>query len=540
MAGQQADERDDTAARKTGDDDAVSANAPPDPAAAAAFLRDFKTGTVIDGKYRVDKILGRGAMGIVAEATHLELREKVALKFLYAKDHATEEDFRTRFRREAKVSAKLRNEHITRVIDVGVWRDIFPFMVMDLLEGSDLRQVIRQQGKLPIPIALDYIVQICEGVAEAHAHGIVHRDLKPSNLFVTKRADGTDLVKVLDFGISKWTAQEGELDELTQTGVVLGSPKYMSPEQLFGSAGVDARADVWSIGAIFYEMLAGKPPYNLPTLTRICAELSSDRPPPTLHSANADVPDELEAVVMRCFLRAPEDRVQDVAELAGSVLEAVGAPFAGQVRAKIQSILDPKAARDALAASSGGMPIISGGYASLPISTSRIPVDASPASHTPHTPTVTARTERDPPAQRSQRGAWVAVLLLLVVIAIGALGFRALTADDAPTASGSARPPAASTTTAPSTASVATAASGTNAATASASTAPSNSAVASATVIATAATAPPKAMWGGAFVRPPPTIATTPDPTTAPPPPPPPATTQEPPRKKPNPLEDRQ
>ena len=221
MAGQQADEQDEAVARRTGDDDAASVSAPPEPAAAVAFLRDFQTGTIIEGKYRVDKILGRGAMGIVAEATHVELREKVALKFLYAKDHSAEEDFRTRFRREAKVSAKLRNEHITRVIDVGIWREKFPYMVMDLLEGMDLRQVIREHGKLPIPLALDYIVQICEGVAEAHAHGIVHRDLKPSNLFVTKRADGTDLVKVLDFGISKWSAQEGELDELTQTGVVL-------------------------------------------------------------------------------------------------------------------------------------------------------------------------------------------------------------------------------------------------------------------------------------------------------------------------------
>ena len=362
MAGQQADEQDEAVARRTGDDDAASVSAPPEPAAAVAFLRDFQTGTIIEGKYRVDKILGRGAMGIVAEATHVELREKVALKFLYAKDHSAEEDFRTRFRREAKVSAKLRNEHITRVIDVGIWREKFPYMVMDLLEGMDLRQVIREHGKLPIPLALDYIVQICEGVAEAHAHGIVHRDLKPSNLFVTKRA------------------RRAHADRRRAR-----SPKYMSPEQLFGSADVDARADVWSLGAIFYEMLTGKPPYNLPTLTRICAELSSDRPPPSLHAANPDVPDELEAVVMRCFARATDERVQNVAELAGSLLEAVGAPFASQVRAKIQSTLDPKGARDALAVSGGGL-ALSGAYASLPISTSRIAIDATPRP----TPTVTA------------------------------------------------------------------------------------------------------------------------------------------------------
>src|SRR5208282_5881625 len=156
----------------------------------------------------------------------------------------------------------LRNEHIARVIDVGVWREKVPFMVMDLLVGDDLRRTLKQSpnGRLPVPTALEYIVQICEGLAEAHAHGIVHRDLKPSNIYVTKRPDGTDLIKILDFGISKWSSHEEQVDELTQTGVVLGSPKYMAPEQLFGSANVDARADVWSIAAILYEMLSGRPP----------------------------------------------------------------------------------------------------------------------------------------------------------------------------------------------------------------------------------------------------------------------------------------
>ncbi len=245
------------------------------------ILKELKEGTVIDGKYRVDAVLGRGAMGVVVAATHQELREKVALKFLYVRaDNGS--DFRARFRREAQVSAKLKNEHITRVIDIGTWREHALFMVMEHLTGTDLRKVTRNFGALPVDRAVDYIIQVCEGMAEAHAHGIIHRDLKPSNLFVTKRADGTDLIKILDFGISKWSAQEGELDDLTQTGVVLGSPKYMSPEQLFGSGAVDVRADVWSIGAIFYELLVGHPPFDFPTLTRICAELSSTRPPPNM------------------------------------------------------------------------------------------------------------------------------------------------------------------------------------------------------------------------------------------------------------------
>src|ERR1019366_4712824 len=228
-----------------------------------------------------------------------------------------------------------------RVIDVGLWQGRVPYMVMDYLNGTDLREVMKSTGQLQVGTAIDYTVQICVGIAEAHAAGIVHRDLKPSNLFVTKRPDGSDLVKILDFGISKWRAGESELDELTQTGVVLGSPKYMAPEQLFGSADVDARADVRSIGATLYEMLAGKPPFDLPTFTRICAELSTNNPPPPLGARCEDMTPELEAVIMKCFARDPDKRTRDVSELAGSLLDAVQAPFAAPMRQKIASILDP-------------------------------------------------------------------------------------------------------------------------------------------------------------------------------------------------------
>ena len=306
-----------------------------------ALLTHLTVGAIVDGKYRVDRVLGRGAMGVVVQATHEQLGERVALKFLRYRAKAGGEDFQQRFKREAKVSAMLKNEHITRVIDVGLWRDRVPYMVMDYLDGTDLREVMKSTGQLPIGTAIDYTVQICVGIAEAHAAGIVHRDLKPSNLFVTKRPDGSDLVKILDFGISKWRAGETELDDLTQTGVVLGSPKYMAPEQLFGSSNVDSRADVWSIGAILYEMIAGRPPFDLPTFTRICAELSTNNPPPPLGARCADVTPEIEAVVMSCFARDPDKRTRDVAELAGNLLDAVQAPFAAPMRQKIASILEP-------------------------------------------------------------------------------------------------------------------------------------------------------------------------------------------------------
>jgi len=194
---------------------------------------DLRIGSVVNGKYRIDSILGRGAMGIVAECQHIELCERVALKFLLTTRNVTHDDLGVRFLREAQVSAKLRNEHIARVVDVGVWLESVPFMVMEYLDGHDLRAMIRRHGRLPPAVAIDFAIQICEGVAEAHAHGIVHRDLKPSNVFVTSRADGSDLVKILDFGISKWSLPDSDLGEGTETGIILGSPKYMSPEQIF-------------------------------------------------------------------------------------------------------------------------------------------------------------------------------------------------------------------------------------------------------------------------------------------------------------------
>src|SRR6201999_2058367 len=190
----------------------------------------------------------------VAECEHVELRERLALKFLLTRGNVAGEDFRVRFMREAQVSAKLKGLHIARVVDVGVWLDAIPFMVMEHLEGTDLSRVLRGAGRLPVDVALEYAIQICEGMAEAHALGVVHRDLKPSNVFVTHQADGTDLIKILDFGVSKWDVPDREAGEGTQAGLILGSPKYMAPEQMFTASKVDARADIWSIGAVLYQM----------------------------------------------------------------------------------------------------------------------------------------------------------------------------------------------------------------------------------------------------------------------------------------------
>ncbi len=528
--------------------------APPDAAQTeadenTALIKTLTVGTVVDGKYRIDEVIGRGAMGVVLGATHVHLKERVALKFLNARAQAqgTTNDFHSRFRREAQVSAKLKNEHITRVIDVGVWRERLPFMVMDHLVGQDLRRVMKEQGKLPLGVALDYIVQICEGLAEAHALGIVHRDLKPSNLFVTKRADGSDLVKILDFGISKWTAQhDREVDELTQTGVVLGSPKYMSPEQLFGSASVDPRADVWSIGAIFYEMLTGRPPYDFPTLTRICAELAADRPPPPLSATVPDVPPALEAMLLRCFARAREDRVQNVAELAGGLLDSVDAPFASAVRQKIASMLDPNAK---LGTSSGGVPTTSASYAALSLRGSsgaiRVPVEGVPGSTA-----AGLQASLAPDAEGDKRRKIVLGTIVAGFIAVGAIALAMGRSKDAtPPPAPPAPTPVVAAPAAPPAPSPAPVPPSTAAAADTTPVAPSTAAAATTTPPANASPPPspaPRRGGGGGHVAPPPArpapppsspAAAAPAPAPAPATPP---TAAPAPTTKVNPLEDRQ
>jgi serine/threonine-protein kinase len=512
-----------------------------------ALLGELTVGSVVDGKYRVDEVLGRGAMGVVVAATHLELGERVALKFLrYRAKSGVNDDFASRFKREARVSAKLKNEHITRVIDVGMWRDHVPYMVMDYLAGTDLREVMKAAGPLPIGTAIEFTVQMCEGIAEAHAHGVVHRDLKPSNLFVTKRPDGSDLIKILDFGISKWSVGEAGVDELTQTGVVLGSPKYMAPEQLFGSSEVDARADVWSVGCILYEMLCGRPPFDLPSFTKICAELSTERPPPSLVARRPEITSELEAVVMKCFVRTPEDRIQSVADLAGDVLAAVQAPFADAVRAKIAFTLDPKSSRDPMG-TSGGMGMQTGSYGSILTqsgSRSAVQAPAAAAESTGASPTSISGALAEPERRR-----WVLWLVPAAALVVGGGLFLALSGKGEPPPA----TPARDTATAGATTSVpvphldppATATATTAAATATAATA----SVAAPPASASPASTVPRAVvvrgggGGGGWHPAPRPMATTPTLATAAPPTAtaaPVATTTTPPAPKPDPLGDRQ
>ncbi|MGD0527783.1 MAG: serine/threonine-protein kinase [Polyangiaceae bacterium] len=275
-------------------------------------------GTLFADKYVIESQLGGGAAGVVLSATHRELRQRVAIKVLRDAGAVSSE----RMIREARAAIALQSEHVVRVMDVGRDRGRV-FLVMEQLAGADLASVLKARGPLPVAEAVDYVLQACAGVAEAHARGVVHRDLKPSNLFLTKRADGSPLVKVLDFGISK-SSEAGQEAEASLTGPaeVLGSPMYMSPEQVRGARDVDHRTDIWALGVIVFRLASGKAPFGAGmTVGSALASVVADEPA-TLREVLPEAPRELEAIVKRCLSKAPEDRFATVAELAAAL-----APF---------------------------------------------------------------------------------------------------------------------------------------------------------------------------------------------------------------------
>jgi serine/threonine protein kinase len=277
----------------------------------------IQVGDVLAGKYRVEQVLGVGGMGIVVQARHLDLDEKVALKFLLPQAMQSQEATE-RFIREAKAAVRLRSEHVARVRDVGKLDNGSPYMVMEFLDGADLSRVVQTAGSLTVEESVAFVLQACEAIAEAHSLGIIHRDLKPQNLFVTRRVDGRPLVKVLDFGISKSIDAQGGGLSLTRTSSIMGSPLYMSPEQMRSSKNVDQRSDIWGLGVILYELLTGRVPFEAEAIPELCLKVVQDPAEPP-KSIRPEISEGLNAVVLKCLEKEPSRRFENVADLAAAL-----------------------------------------------------------------------------------------------------------------------------------------------------------------------------------------------------------------------------
>ncbi|WP_394843537.1 serine/threonine protein kinase [Pendulispora brunnea] len=267
-----------------------------------------KIGDVLASKYRVERVLGSGAMGIVVAARHEQLGSLVALKFMHG-DAFKVKGSAARFVREARAAARLRSEHVARVGDFGTLESGAPYIVMEFLEGADLDAVLKQRGPLPIGEVAAYMMDVCKAMDEAHAADIVHRDIKPKNLFLTHRHDGTPLIKVLDFGISKLLDRGGDDADVTatDTGSILGSPAFMSPEQIRSSKHVDARADIYAIGATIFQLATNAYPYESSSVGELFAAVLY-KPHRSLRELRPDAPEALEALVARCLKKEPSQR----------------------------------------------------------------------------------------------------------------------------------------------------------------------------------------------------------------------------------------
>ncbi len=403
---------------------------------------EWLIGQRVGGRYVIERIIRAGGMGLVAAGRHPELDQQVAIKFMRP-ELATNALLVARFLREARLAARVKSPHFVRVFDFGKLDTGVPYLVMEMLEGHDLRDELDARGALPVPTAIDYVLQACAGLAEVHALGIVHRDLKPSNLFLASAA-GTLTVKVLDFGVSKEKATDGST--LTSTGHLVGTPLYMSPEQIRESKTADVRSDVWALGVILYELLTMGVPFGRggETPGELYGLILHTAPVPP-RDRNPHLPAGLDAVIMRCMSREPADRYATVGELADA-LKPFAAP-ASHVRvdavhhalASVKRIeSDPgdlmKLAIDHASAptvrvlaeakqtkspsASGGAP--SGGAAVLPPSQRLTQGEASLATHSGSTPAAPAKGR-----------AWMIGIAAVLVGGVG-LGLLAMHKEAAP------------------------------------------------------------------------------------------------------------
>lgn len=298
----------------------------------------FSNGSVIAGKYLVEETIAQGGIGVVVVARHLALQQRVAIKYLRPKA-LSNPVIVERFVREARLAAQITSEHVVRVHDVGTLPEAGPYMVMEYLIGEDLGRTV-QGGPLDVSRAVDYVLQACDALAEAHALRIVHRDIKPENMFLAQRASNTPVLKVIDFGISKISPRRGEGGRWgteTAGSERFGTPLYMSPEQLRSTSNVDARTDIWSLGVVLHELVTGALPFAGEALPQICTSVLSDRPI-ALTTARPDAPHELEPIILKCLEKEPGRRYRNVAELAQELV-AFGPPSAKERVARIFEVV---------------------------------------------------------------------------------------------------------------------------------------------------------------------------------------------------------
>jgi serine/threonine protein kinase len=311
-----------------------------------AMTMPLSPGAVLVGKYRVDRVIGSGGMAVVLAATHLQLREPVAIKLLH-RHVLSHPGALERFLREARVAMRLRSEHVARVFDVSTMEDGTPFIVMELLQGADFATLLQERGPFPVSTAIDYLLQACQALSEAHAAGVVHRDLKPANLFLCPSIDGSPCVKVLDFGVSKLLVDDAGAPDpfaltappsarfpaeaadqitvppvspapmsphagpaVTLTHAFLGSPRYMAPEQIRSARDVDIRADIWALGVILQELITGVAPFRGATLSELCNHILEE-PAAPFALPSGSVP-EIHGALAGCLAKDPRDRYQDI------------------------------------------------------------------------------------------------------------------------------------------------------------------------------------------------------------------------------------
>jgi len=397
----------------------------------SSSVAGVREGDILAGKYRVERVLGIGGMGVVVAAHHIQLDERVALKFLLPEALGNPEAV-ARFAREARAAVKIKSEHVARVSDVGTLPNGAPYMVMEYLDGGDLDGWLKKRGALPIDQAVEFVLQACVAVADAHALGIVHRDLKPANLFCVRRSDGQLSIKVLDFGISKLTDLSGTGPgmAMTKTSALMGSPLYMSPEQMRSSKDVDAQTDIWALGIILFELMTGRSAFLAESVTELAIKVASE-PAPLLRAFRPDVPPALEAIIGKCLEKDKRHRFRNIGELALALL-----PFA------------PKRAKASVERISGIIQAAGLSASALAVPASP-PVDATRASQGT-LPAVGRTMSESRTGKKTGVGAAVAGAVVLVALAGSVIALRQGPAhrDDAqaavappPSAAGALPPP---------------------------------------------------------------------------------------------------